>query len=39
MTAENNEVFECPICGKAVRLIKNGKGVLNCCGQAMVSRK
>lgn len=37
--SDHEELMECVICGKLVRVVKNGKGVLNCCGQSMAPKK
>jgi desulfoferrodoxin-like iron-binding protein len=37
-TSEDTALFECVICGKVVRVLRNGKGILNCCGQAMAPK-
>lgn len=34
-----NQIYKCNICGNVVKVIKNGKGELICCGQPMELQK
>lgn len=36
---EIGEVYKCGVCGNIVKVIKNGKGVLVCCGEDMILMK